>query len=430
MSYNKIIIIGLSKTGTNSVVDALYICGKNLYHFPDEDKKLDLSVVDGTSDLPAVLYYQELDRKYPNSKFILTTRDKESWLQSSEKHFHRRPPSTLGDWGKECRERVYGSKYFDRELFSKVYDKHHKDVAEYFKGRPDDLLTLDIFKTDGWSDLALFLNFPAPMQPFPHSNAAPKRREIIDVVYPYIIEPGWDSLKYSIRSMEKNFLDLRNIWVFGDKPSWANDKLRVAEISRDTGNLKNDTLRRNRDTCNKMFTAATHPDMSQEFMYAGDDHYLLVPWNRENFFNRDQLVREDLTAIPNELKVDLTEWQEALWITYDKLQAHGFNGWSYETHTPKILNKSHLVKMFAFFGYGDGNCIWHTAYFNMFPVLGPANFSEEPGRKVSVYEHMTKDEILARVRDGVFLNHNDDGLNTELREVIEDLFPEKSSFER
>lgn len=431
----KIFAIGLSKTGTNSLVDALKHWEINLVHFPAYAHINNPHKVDGMADIPTVRYYKELDRKCPGSKFIYTIRDKEEWLKSCERHFKRRPPSTLSRWGKENRLAVYGTLYFDREKFSRVYDIHNYDVRDYFKDRKDDLLILDICNGGGWEALSWFLGLDLSEHtvPFPRSNTAPRKTHLIDAVYPYINEDdGW-SLKYSLRALEENFFDLRQVWIIGDSPDWANDNLRnlnVISVPRNHGNLSCVDYRRNRDFCHKILTAALESEMTKEFLYLADDHYILVPWTVDDFYSRDQLVREDLAVWTEDQKQNLNEWQVAMWSTYGKLMAEGHRGWSYETHTPKVVNKNALAEMFALFGYQDGMLMWQTAYFNMFPIEGRANLSEESPKKAGFYEPMDREAIESKVRDAIFLNHNGDGLNKNLKDVISSLFPQKSSFEK
>jgi hypothetical protein len=174
-------------------------------------------------------------------------------------------------------------------------------------------------------------------------------------------------------------------------------------------------------------------------LYIADDHYLLIPWTSKDFFERDQLVREDLSSYPEDVRNNTvpghevkTDWQLSVWDTYDKLKAEGLKGWNYETHTPKILNKQKLAYSFGLFGYQDGMLMWQTAYFNLYPVLGPANLSETSAKKAGFYDadkESNIDTIRSRVRDAIFLNHDDGGLTGELKQVISELFPEPSSYE-
>jgi len=49
--------------------------------------------------------------------------------------------------------------------------KRESQTREYFKGRPDDLLILDICGGDGWEKLCNFLSLPIPSVDFPFENA-------------------------------------------------------------------------------------------------------------------------------------------------------------------------------------------------------------------------------------------------------------------
>ena len=50
---------------------------------------------------------------------------------------------------------TYGTVGFSRERFSFVYDLHVRNVSEYFKGRSNDLLLLDICGGEGWEALLI-----------------------------------------------------------------------------------------------------------------------------------------------------------------------------------------------------------------------------------------------------------------------------------
>jgi len=431
----KTFCVGLSKTGTNSLCDALKVLlGLNVIHYASSDWREQIKTADGMADLPCVRYYKELDKMYPGSKFIWTIRDKESWLESIEKHWRRRPPSTLGAWGKENRMAIYGDMYFDRESMSKKYDEHMHDVEEYFSDR-NDLHKIDIIGGDGWERLMKIMEvdlvMDTPTTLFPRSNTAPSKLANVDLVYPYVKDSNWDCLQYSIRSMEENFLDLRNIWIIGDTPEWANDKLNIVSVnSYHRGNWPSD-FSRNRDYCHKILTAALTSQISNLFLCASDDHYLLSPRKAEDFFDH-QMIREDLN-VPAQHRDITNDWRVALWATYQKIILEGWAGMSYETHTPKLIEKEKLVRTFAHFGYGDGKLIWHTAYFNMFPMPGQGHWSEISEMKVGAYKPEDindMDKFRQSVKDGVFLNHNDTGLSEEVKEVIRERFPTPSSYEK
>lgn len=184
----KIFGIGLSKTCTTSLTRALRILDYNTIHYPFF--QLDHSspraplienklIADAYTDIPIPLYYQELDKKFPNSKFILTLRNMEDWLTSCER-YHIWPGDymhnkALGRFRYirsvlHLHHQIFGSVCFDRKTFQRSHERHLQEVRDYFKDRPQDLLEIDIRKGEGWEKLCPFLNKETPREAFPRKN--------------------------------------------------------------------------------------------------------------------------------------------------------------------------------------------------------------------------------------------------------------------
>ncbi len=207
---SKVFGIGLSRTGTSSLNEALNILGFQSFHFPIIMKnssfqaklkyrlnkwgkeigmtrslffdfaqeselifeKPDGSKFDAMTDLSVARFYKELDNAFPNSKFILTVRDKESWLNSCSKFFAKGNHQFF-KWQRVNID-MYGSNSFDSSLFEQAHSKHMEDVKVYFESRPNDLLIMDIPNGDGWDKLCTFLNVDKPQVTFPKANASKK----------------------------------------------------------------------------------------------------------------------------------------------------------------------------------------------------------------------------------------------------------------
>lgn len=89
----KVFGLGLSRTGTASLGHALNLLGVKTIHYPHDERTFAdlrnanyrLHILDdyqGIVDIPVCPYYPQLDEVYPGSKFILTVREKNSWLTS------------------------------------------------------------------------------------------------------------------------------------------------------------------------------------------------------------------------------------------------------------------------------------------------------------------------------------------------------------
>jgi hypothetical protein len=184
----KIFGIGLSRTATKSLNSALAKLGYRSLHWPHDPitqdelmryfagkKPFALTVAeeyDAITDTPAALLFRELSAVYPESRFILTLRNRCDWLDSCESFFSG--PRT-GDAAYEAycdaiRMRLYGRTCFNRGDFGRSYDTHVESVRGWFRAVPAKLLEIDISAGDAWGRLCEFLACPVPDAPFPHEN--------------------------------------------------------------------------------------------------------------------------------------------------------------------------------------------------------------------------------------------------------------------
>ena len=176
----KVFGIGFHKTATSSLANALYVLGYNVTGYfgnraPDIAATALLTAFaladrfDAAQDMPWPVLYQELDARYPGSKFILTVRPADRWINSVVKHFkHHHIDSHIWIYGVPTAA-GYEQIYIDR------YERHNREVRAYFRDRPDDLLVMDITKGDGWEPLCHFLDSPIPELPFPAQNSAEQK---------------------------------------------------------------------------------------------------------------------------------------------------------------------------------------------------------------------------------------------------------------
>lgn len=165
---NKVFGIGLTRSGTTSLTQALNLAGLPAAHWIRESHfERALEQYRAILDMPVTVRYKELDVRYPDSRFILTVRDLNGWLDSCRRWFLSHPPRGLVG---RYRVALYGTPYFEPEIMTRVYHRHHAEVAEYFRGRDRDLLTLDICGGEGWERLLPFLGVPPVDAPFPHAN--------------------------------------------------------------------------------------------------------------------------------------------------------------------------------------------------------------------------------------------------------------------
>ncbi len=178
----KVFGIGLSKTGTSSLAHALKLLDYNIKDCPGvttyakgDIASIDQNILanhDALTDTPIPSLYQELDKKYPGSKFILTIREMNGWLKSCKKQFNQKSADKQSDAQNNLFLDLYGTTVFDEDKFKQSYLDFVERVKIYFKDRPNDLLIIDVIKGEGWEKLCPFLDKPLPHIPFPKTNVS------------------------------------------------------------------------------------------------------------------------------------------------------------------------------------------------------------------------------------------------------------------
>lgn len=148
----KIFGIGYSRTGTTSLSTALNILGYNVTHHCSiqdgnyiwKDICKNIKTYDGIVSSALSFFYKRLDYNYPNSKFILTTRNFPDWKKSLKRF---------------CPNEVFNIRDYEN------------NIRSYFIERDKDLLIMNICSNfHSWPTLCSFLGCEQPNTPFPWEN--------------------------------------------------------------------------------------------------------------------------------------------------------------------------------------------------------------------------------------------------------------------
>jgi hypothetical protein len=174
----KIFCIGLSKTGTTSLTEALRILGFDAVHWyatkhafrytADGGIDIDWQFFerhDAFADTPIARIYPQLDERYPDAKFILSIRDIDAWLESFADQFAH---GGLDPFSARLHLDLYGTTSFDVAACRHAFLVHSDRVRRHFTRQSGRLLELDVSSNDAWLLLCDFLGREVPPQPFPH----------------------------------------------------------------------------------------------------------------------------------------------------------------------------------------------------------------------------------------------------------------------
>lgn len=171
--------IGLNKTGTSSFHRAMELLGFRSLHWggPPIRQAVEAAVeagqpllsgldpiYDAFSDiLPIARHFDLLDEQYPGSRFVLTVRDIDDWVDSRRRHVERNV--ALAARG----EYAGGFVEVDEAGWRQEWHAHVARARAYFAGRQD-FLELDIARGADWGPLCGLLGLPVPVAPFPWEN--------------------------------------------------------------------------------------------------------------------------------------------------------------------------------------------------------------------------------------------------------------------
>lgn len=166
--------IGIGRTGTTSLAQALKILGYKGVDYPNPkqlhefifEKKYEFG-----TDIPFSYNFKFFDKEFPRSKFILTIRPNvQEWLSSVENKHKEKPIEKMKPWEKKYRYQMY--KRYDYDEYNQLFTlcSHYLDVLNYFKNRKNTLLIYNIVDGDGWEPLCQFLNKSIPKKKFPKAN--------------------------------------------------------------------------------------------------------------------------------------------------------------------------------------------------------------------------------------------------------------------
>jgi hypothetical protein len=171
--------IGLNKTGTSSLHEALTILGYRSLHWggPPTRRLVERALAEGRpllthldpdleafSDIePLYRNFALVDQQYPGSRFVLTLRPMDEWLESRRRHVERNQVrKAAGEYDGVFLE-------VDLDGWAADWEQHVTSVRRHFSGR-DDLLELDLTQDARWDDLSAFVGVPLPERPFPWAN--------------------------------------------------------------------------------------------------------------------------------------------------------------------------------------------------------------------------------------------------------------------
>jgi hypothetical protein len=230
----------------------------------------------------------------------------------------------------------------------------------------------------------------------------------MDIVYPLGTESKEANMeiRYSLRSIQKNIVGAGNVFVVGTLPKFLKDVIHIP--MDDVPGPSNKEL----SIMKKIYTACKDKRLSNKFLMMNDDH----------FFNRPYHIEK----IPNwkwkHLDVGTREgYRLSVGNTVDVLGG-GMQD-NYDVHTPIIYDKKKFIKTMDEFDWSVfRGYVIKSLYANYNKLKG----EELPDLKIN--RNLSKNHIYTLIDRPVF-SVGEWGLNIFMKQILEELYPQKSRWE-
>jgi hypothetical protein len=216
----------------------------------------------------------------------------------------------------------------------------------------------------------------------------------MDIVIPFKKDThGTLELIYALRSAEK-FLSIGQVWVIGDKTGLNVNHIECPDIRE----------RKEYSIAFKIHRACLDEKVSDPFIVWHDDHFMLkeseiIPWHCGSMERMLKLARGGYyTAIVNTI-------------------AKGCQV-NFDVHTPFVVEKERFKEVFKSI---DNECLIKSMYFKE-----GGEYMED----CKINYPLTKQRIYEKIKGRIFFSTGPVGMGPEMVEVLQELYPNPSKYER
>lgn len=230
----------------------------------------------------------------------------------------------------------------------------------------------------------------------------------LDIVYMVKDAVYNDELKYSLRSVDKNF-PCHDVWFVGGKPMYVHPDKQVI-VNQRVGN-KWDKVRA------MLRMVAEDNRITEDFVLFNDDFFVLQPVSDLPPYAYGTLAQL-CTHIEKKNGGRPTKYTESLKRTEAALRDNGLTTLNFELHAPIVLNRDKLLEVINTFPEVKGT---RSLYGNMF-----LSSAIEPMKDVKIVDNDSlphPDQIFLSTEDNSFAHG-------AVGEYIKSLFPDKSRWEK
>lgn len=238
---------------------------------------------------------------------------------------------------------------------------------------------------------------------------------LVDIVIPLGVGSKNDNLelRMCLRGVEKHLVNVRNVLIIGERPDWIKSVIWKSRKDERSSRYKE------RNIYCKIKLACINEEVSDNFLFMNDDHFLLENFNAVTFPYHYKCKLSDT------MQKNMGHYRKTMNHTRKHLLSKGIEELDFDTHCPIIYNKELFLRTFEEidwsreYGYGI-----KSLYSGLNGIKGQ-QYSD-----CKIQKKMSKEEILTTIKDRQYFSIGDGGFNEEMKEVLLELYPQKSKYEK
>jgi predicted DNA-binding transcriptional regulator len=237
----------------------------------------------------------------------------------------------------------------------------------------------------------------------------------VHILYPLIKSSVGDceELKYSLRSLETHLTIPFDVTIIGYKPKWLNiSKVRYIYYGQCDDRYKN-----------SLHAIDIMANIVDEFILFNDDFFIISDMTDKEL--KQIYYLQDL----NKIKSWGKRWyQQMLKKGFEEIKAKGYYGFSYATHAPQFY-KSEIVKKVIYDEFKlfekEHFVAFENYYYNF--IGAEKNAKQIYDYRVARYDKtpFKESEVIGKI----FMNFDENGMNSGIWDYVKKRFNMKSKFE-
>lgn len=233
----------------------------------------------------------------------------------------------------------------------------------------------------------------------------------------YILGKGstWanNEIRYSLRSVEKHLSNFGRVFVIGEKPENIENIIHIP--CGDKGEFKEVNI------FYKVLRAAQEGDISENFLFFNDDHFLNKDQDVESFPNYNKgTLQDSINVKPYAVGGYMTPLRNC----QHALKTKGYREINFDHHSPIVYNKTNIRLLETKYDWSvPAGYILKSLYGNTF-VLNPYSSLDCKFSQPWTYQAY-KDIVDTREVFSI----GDGAINNDLIQLLEEKYPNKSRWE-